>query len=105
MKKQKLSFIEAFRKACLDHTRTALYWNEKAGRSTPTDYSYPIPGGKYTIDEAFGRNEICIRCKKCWTDDLMIVAKKVGGKFGAKVSGSLSVGGFGTAYNFFTVKL
>lgn len=105
MKNQKQTFIEAFRKATQDHTRIGLIWNDKVGYSTPAPYPYPIPAGKYTIDDAFGKNEICIRCKKCWTEDLVLVAKKVAAKFRAKVSGSLSVGGFGTAYNFFTIKL
>ena len=80
-------------------------WDDKKGHSVETPFPYPIPAGKYTIDEAFGKNEICFRCRKCWTDDLVAVAKRVAVRFGAKVSGSLSVGGFGTAYNFFTVTI
>ena len=99
----KSKFIEAFRKACLDHTHNCSTWDSKLDHSVETPFPYPITGGKYTIDENYGKKQICIRCKKCWTDDLLIVAKKVAGRFNATVSSSLSVGGFGIAYNFFTV--
>lgn len=102
---QKQAFVEAFRKGTQEHTHNRNHWDCKIGGLVEEPYPYPIPGGKYTIDENFGRKEICIRCKKCWTDDLIAVAKKVAVKFGARVSGSLSVGGFGTSYNFFSVYL
>jgi hypothetical protein len=102
---RKQSFIEAFRKATQEHTHNYSRWDDRLQTSVEEPFPYPIPGGKYTIDENFGKSEICIRCKKCWTDDLIAVAKKVAPKFKAKVSSYLSVGGFGTAYNFFTVNL
>jgi hypothetical protein len=102
---RKQLFVEAFRKATQEHTHNYSRWDSQLQTSVEEPYSYPIPGSKYTIDEKFGKSEICIRCKKCWTDDLIAVAKKVAPKFKAKVSSYLSVGGFGTAYNFFTVRL
>lgn len=102
---RKQAFVEAFRKATQTHTHNHSIWDHKLQTCVEEPFPYPIPGGKYTIDENFGRGEICIRCKKCWTDDLIAVAKKVAPKFKARVSSSLSVGGFGTAYNFFTVYL
>lgn len=102
---RKQSFMEAFRKATQEHTHVCSMWNSKTQSMAKTDYPYPIPFGKYTIDSNFGRNEICIRCKKCWTDDLITVAKKVSLRFRAKVSDYLGMSGFGTAYNFFTVRL
>jgi len=103
---RKQSFVKAFRKATQEHTHNCSSWDSKLECSVETPFPYPIPTGKFTIDdENFGKSEICIRCKKCWTDDLIAVAKKVAPKFKAKVSSYLSVGGFGTAYNFFTVRL
>lgn len=98
-------FIEAFRKACQEHTHMGSRWSHEEQTMVEEPYPYPIPAGKYTIDENFGKVEVCIRCKKCWTDDLIAVAKKIAPKFKARVSGYLSISGFGTAYNFFTVKL
>ena len=106
MKNQKQKkFIEAFRKATQEHTHNCSTWDSDLGHSVETPFPYPIPGGKYTIDENFGKNEIGIRCKRCWTDDLIAVAKKVAPKFKARVSGYTCMGGFGTAYNFFSVYL
>jgi len=105
---RKQSFIEAFRKATQEHTHVCSIWDWNkigGGGMVEIDHPYPIPGGKYTIDENFGRNQICIRCKRCWTDDLLAVAKKIAPKFRARVSGYLCMGGFGTAYNFFTIRL
>ena len=102
---RKQAFVEAFRKGTQEHTHNHFILDCKLECSVETPFPYPIPGGKYTIDDNFGRNEICIRCKKCWTDDLIAVAKKVAPRFKARVSGALSVGGFGTAYNFFSVYL
>lgn len=104
-KNRKQSFVEAFLKATKEHTHNCSRWDCKLEASVEEPFPYPIPAGKYKIDENFGRNEICISCKRCWTDDLVAVAKKVAPGFAAKVSGYLCMGGFGTAYNFFTVRL
>jgi len=103
MKKTKQTFINAFKKAAQEHTHNYSRWDSEAQSSIEVPFSYPVPAGKYTIDENYGKKEICIRCKKCWTEDLLIIARKVVPKFRAKVSGYLSVSGFGTAYNFFTI--
>ena len=105
MKNSKQSFIEAFRKATQTHIRNCRIWSCELDRLEEMPAPHPIPFGKYTIDESFGKKEICIRCRKCWSDDLIAVAKKVAPTFKAKVSMPLSVGGFGTAYNFFTISL
>lgn len=102
---QKQRFIEAFRKGTQEHTGLTWVWDNKLGHSVEAPFPHPIPAGKYTIDEKFGRNEIGIRCRKCWSDDLLIVARKVANNFRAKVTSCVSVGGFGTAYNFFTIKI
>ena len=101
---KKQNFIKAFREATLNHTCKAWVWDSKVSHSVLAPYPHPIPAGKYTIDENFGKNEICIRCRKCWTDDLIIVAEKVAPKFKAKVSGHLGVSDFGMAYNFFVIR-
>ena len=105
MKDRKQTLVEAFRKGTREHTRETSRWSHEKQSVVMEPYSYPIPGSKFTIDENFGKKEICIRCKKVWTEDLMTVAKKVANEFGAKVSGYLSVSGFGTAYNSFIIKL
>ena len=105
MKNQKQKFIEAFRKATQEHTHNSSRWNCELDRMVEEPYPYPIPAGKYMIDENFGKSEICIRCKRCWTDDLIAVAKKVAPKFKARVGNYLCMGGFGTAYNFFSIYL
>jgi hypothetical protein len=97
---RKQAFVEAFRKATQEHTHA---YDRYDGEHV--EYAYPIPFGKYTIDEKYSRNEICIRCRKCWTDDLIAVAKKVAPRFRAGVSSYLGMSGFGTAYNFFTIRL
>ena len=101
----KSKFIEAFRKGCQKHEHMTSCWSSEKGSMVEEPYPYPIPSGKFTIDENFGRGEISIRCKRCWTDDLIAVAKKIAPKFNARVSGYLCMGGFGTAYNFFSVYL
>lgn len=102
---RKQAFVEAFNKATKEHTHLCRIWDCKTKSMVEEPFPYPIPGGKYKIDDKFGRNEICVSCKRCWTDDLIAVAKKVAPKFRARVSGYLCMGGFGTAYNFFTVSL
>ena len=102
---QKEKFIEAFRKATQEHTHDYSHWDSNIGGMVEEPYSYPIPFSKYTIDADYGKNEICIRCKRCWTDDLIEVAKKIAPKFKARVSGYMCMGGFGTAYNFFSIYL
>lgn len=97
---RKQEIVDAFNKGAQDNTRIIESFYRKG-----EEYSYPIPFGKFTIDKDFGRKEICIRCKKCWTDELIKVAKKLCVKFSVKVSSPLGVSGFGTAYNFFTIHI
>lgn len=102
---QKQRFIEAFRKGTQEHTGLTWVWDSKLGHSVEAPFPYPIPAGKFTIDEKFGRNVIAIRSRRCWSDDLQIVAKKVAANFNAKVSDIFSMRGFGTAYDVFMITL
>jgi hypothetical protein len=102
---KKETLVKAFREATQEHTHNCSTWDSQPNHSVETPFPYPIPSNKYTIDENYGKNEICIRCKRCWTDDLIAVAKKVAPKFRATVSGQTCMSGFGTAYNFFTIRL
>ena len=101
----KKQIIEAFRECTQKFTKDYQRWNSEKGKMIGEPYPAPIPFGKFQIDEDFGKKEICIRCRKCWTDDLIKVAQQICKKFGCKYSSPLSVGSFGTAYNFFTIKI
>lgn len=100
MKTKKELFIESLKKECANFTRNNGYFGSDIYR----EWNDPILPSKYQIKD-WGQNQIQISCKRCWTDELIKVARKVAIKRRAKVENYHCMGGFGTAYNFFIIHI